>query len=211
MRFSRRAMGLWVPPMVLACGLALSSGLMPSWANTLPVGQGSEPVRARFDPAVNETRLFAQVTPRLCVSMGVPGEWRLGFADGRAALVSVADEAELALAIRSARDLQHLPQSDLPSRDAALLQSDYESMLGRPAQAVSLDMFTSGVMRWTATWIDGQLPTASRALTVETFIVPLSDEWLVELSLDNVEARDAYQALARQALASLDTHAQCGP
>jgi hypothetical protein len=204
MRSAKRDKGFRAGLAALATCLALPSG-----ANTLPVGQGMEAVSARFDLSTNETRVTARIAARLCASLSLPQEWRLDLGEGRTSLRSVADDAEIILSIRSARDLQHLPQPDLPSRDAALLQSDYETTLGRPAQAVSLASYASGATRWTATWIDAQLPTASHALTVETFIVPLSDDWLLELSLDHVEARDAYHALARQALASLSSRPDC--
>ena len=98
-----------------------------------------------------------------------------------------------------------MPQPDLASRDAAFLQKDYEELLGRPAQSVSLSS-TGRRARWSATWIDANLPSASQSMTVETLIVPLSGEWVLELSLTGIEFREASDALAEQLLARLKLH-----
>jgi hypothetical protein len=173
--------------------------------------QAMEAVSARFDPATLETRVASRVTSNLCVSFVLPQQWQMGTGEAlKTSLTSASGEAELELAIRSARDLPDMPQVDLPSRDAAYLQRDYENTLGQPAQAVSLASLSSGAARWTATWIDANLPAGSHALTVETFIVPLSKDWLLELSLDNVEARDAYNALVQQMLSSVTVKPECG-
>jgi hypothetical protein len=96
-----------------------------------------------------------------------------------------------------------MPQPDLAGRDAAILQRDYESLLGRPAQSVILASSASGASRWSATWIDANLPAPSRSLTIETFIVPLSREWVLELSFSNVEAREAHDDLTQTLLKDL--------
>jgi len=177
-----------------------------------------EAVSTRFDPTTRETHVASRVAPNLCYSLSLPQEWQVNAAPVQGAdqrtmnLKAASGEAELGLAVRSARELQEMPQTDLPGRDAAYLQRDYEDALGQPAQAVSLSTTPSGATRWTATWIDANLPSASHALTVETFILPLSDDWLLELSLDKMEARDAYVALMHQVLASVKVKARaaCG-
>ena len=58
-------------------------------------------------------------------------------------------------------------------------------------------------MRWSATWIDANLPMPSRAITVETFIVPLSAEWVLELTPAHVETLAAYEAIVQPLLAGL--------
>lgn len=97
-----------------------------------------------------------------------------------------------------------MAEPDLARRDAAYLQSDYESLLGRPAQSVSLTSPVPGAIRWSATWSDANLPSASRSLTVETFIVPLSKEWVLELSLADAGSREIYDALMKRILSSLE-------
>ncbi|NIX75967.1 hypothetical protein [Microvirga terricola] len=162
-----------------------------------------ETVRAQFDPASQETRVASRVTPDLCFSLALPQEWRVDTGDLKTSLSATSSDAELGLNLRSARELWNLPQTDLARRDAALLQRDYEGLFGRPAQAVSLVSPVAGAVRWSATWIDANLPGLSHALTVETVIVPLSRDWVLELSLSNVEARETYNALVWQVLSGL--------
>jgi hypothetical protein len=77
---------------------------------------------------------------------------------------------------------------------------------------VSLTSPVPGATRWSATWVDVNLPSASRAMTIETFIVPLSRDWVLELSLAEVPAGAAYDALARSLLSGLAVRAgaACG-
>jgi hypothetical protein len=142
--------------------------------------------------------MIGRVAPDLCFSLSLPDEWRQTEGGVRAAL----SDRELSVNLRSSQELRDLPQPDLVSRDAAALQQDYEELLGRPAQSVSLSS-SAGATRWSATWIDANLPTASHDMTVETLIVPLSSEWVLELSLSGAETREAYNALAQHLLARL--------
>jgi hypothetical protein len=158
----------------------------------------SEPVQARFDPVTRQTVVTGTTPSDGCFSFALPNEWHMS-AEG---LTSAHSDVQVAVGLRSAQELRSMPQPDLVSRDAAFLQRDYEEMLGRPAQSVSLTS-TAGATRWSATWIDANLPTASKAMTVETLIVPLSPQWVLELSLTGVESREAYNALAQQLLARL--------
>jgi hypothetical protein len=103
------------------------------------------------------------------------------------------------------------PQADLAHRDAAFLQRDYEGLLGRPAQSVSLTSPVPGATRWSATWVDASLPSSSRAMTVDALIVPLSNEWVLELSLHDVQEGEVHDALSRRILTGLrvNTGAAC--
>lgn len=158
----------------------------------------SEAVQVRFDPLTRQTRVAGRIAPDLCFSLHLPDEWRRT----EAGLKAVSSQVELGVSLRSARELRHMPQPDLASRDAAFLQRDYEELLGRPAQSVSLSS-DAGATRWSATWIDANLPTASHAMTIETLIVPLSNEWVLELSLSGAETQGAYNALAGRLLTNL--------
>jgi hypothetical protein len=171
-----------------------------------------ETVQARFDPAAQETRVLRHIAPSLCFSFSLPQEWELNTHDGKASLKAVAYDAELDVSLRSAHELQGLPQSDLVRRDAAFLQQDYEGILGRPAQSVSLASSAQGATRWSATWIDANLPADASAMTIETFIVPLSNEWVLELSFTDIETREIYNALAQKVLSGLQVRgsAACG-
>jgi hypothetical protein len=156
------------------------------------------PVQAWFDPSTRQTWVTGRAGADLCFSLALPDEWRLS-AQG---LEAVLSDVELALSLRSAQELRDMPQPDLASRDAAVLQRDYEELLGRPAQSVSLSS-NAGATRWSATWVDANLPTASHAMTVETLIMPLSAEWVLELSLSGVETQEAYDALTQRLLSRL--------
>ncbi|MFC4171169.1 hypothetical protein ACFOYU_03710 [Microvirga sp. GCM10011540] len=171
-----------------------------------PVAWGSA-VELRHHGATGETRLLNRVTPHLCFSLSLPQEWRLTGEEGGTSLEAVSFRAKLDVSLRSAHDLQDLPQTDLAHRDAAFLQRDYEGLLGRPAQSVSLTSPVPGATRWSATWVDANLPTAARAMTIETYIVPLSKEWVLELSLDDVPTGEAHDALVQRLLTGLQVRA----
>lgn len=162
----------------------------------------SGPTDIRFDPATSQTRFAGRVTPNLCFTLVLPQEWRLAAGEDLRTVLSGSDGAELEVILRSARDIEDRPEPDLAKRDAALLQRDHESLLGRPAQSVSLTSLSSGATRWTAIWVDASLP--SNSYTAETFIVPLSSGWLMELSLANLGTQSAYEALAGSVLSSLE-------
>jgi hypothetical protein len=158
----------------------------------------SEPVQVRFDPATRQTSVTGAVPSGLCFAFSLPEEWR-PTAQGVKATFSAV---EIGVGLRSAGELRDMPQPDLASRDAAFLQRDYEELLGRPAQSVSLSSHGKAT-RWSATWIDASLPSASHAVTVETLIVPLSHDWVLELSVNGVDTQAAYDALAQRLLTRL--------
>ncbi|MGO4572562.1 hypothetical protein [Microvirga sp. 2TAF3] len=162
------------------------------------------PEVVRFERATDETRVVGQITSSLCFILSLPQEWRLAASDDlKMSLSAMSAAAELETFVRSAREVKDRPEPDLASRDAAFLQRDHENLFGRPAQAVTLASLSSGATRWTATWVDANLPSASHAVTVETFIVPISKDWLLELSLSNVETRAAYETLVEKVLSGL--------
>jgi hypothetical protein len=161
------------------------------------------PVRVQFDPAMRETVIASRVTPRLCFALSLPEEWRQNTGSGETSVTAVSSSAEIDVNLRSARELQHQPQSDLAHRDAGFLQQDYENLLGRPAQSVSISSPAPGATRWSATWIDQNLPTNSHAITIEALIVPLSDEWVLEMSLGGIETPEAHEALIQNVLTGL--------
>jgi len=190
--------------------LALLTGAPWARAANGPIGDvmATQTLRARFDSVTRQTVATGMAAPGLCFSFVLPDEWRTT-AQG---LDAVASEGELAVSLRSTQELRDLPHPDLASRDAAVLQRDYEELLGRPAQSVSLSA-GMGAARWSATWTDANLPTASRTMTVEALIVPLSTEWVLELSLSGLHTRQAYDALAQQLLSRLRVQgkASCQP
>jgi len=189
--------GIWSRKAVVLAGLAIAPA---AHSANGPLGQTGigEPVQARFDTATRQTWVTGRVATDLCFSLTLPDEWRRSTQGLKAA----SSDVELAVSLRSAQELRDLPQPDLASRDAAVLQRDYEELLGRPAQSVSLTS-NAGATRWSATWIDASLPMSSHAMTVETLIIPLSSDWVLELSLSGVEAQEDYHALTQRLLARL--------
>jgi hypothetical protein len=187
----------WSGRLALLAGLVIAS-VAQAANDPLDSTGGNEPINAHFDSLTHQTRVSGKVAPDLCFSFTLPDEWRLT----EAGLKAIVTDADLTVGLRSAQELRDMPQSDLATRDAAVLQQDYEQLLGRPAQSVSLSS-DAGATRWSATWIDASLPSASHAMTVETLIVPLSSEWVLELSLSGVDTQEAYNGLAGHLLARL--------
>jgi hypothetical protein len=187
----------WPRGAIVLAGLAGAS-LAHASSDPLDASVPNQAIEARFNAAAQQTLVTGKAAPDLCFSLSLPEEWRRT----EEGLKAVRSDASLALGLRSAEELSALPQPDLASRDAAALQQDYEDLLGRPAQSISLST-DAGATRWSATWVDASLPMASHAMTVETLIVPLSNAWVLELSLSGVETREAYDALAARVLARL--------
>lgn len=187
----------WPRGAIVLAGLAGAS-LAHASSDPLDASVPNQAIEARFNAAAQQTLVTGKAAPDLCFSLSLPEEWRRT----EEGLKAVRSDASLALGLRSAEELSALPQPDLASRDAAALQQDYEDLLGRPAQSVSQST-DAGATRWSATWVDANLPMTSHAMTVETLIVPLSNAWVLELSLSGVETREAYDALAARVLARL--------
>ena len=187
----------WPRGAIVLAGLAGAS-LAHASSDPLDATVPDQAIEARFNAAAQQTLVTGRAAPDLCFSLSLPEEWRRT----EEGLKAVRSDASLALGLRSAEELSALPQPDLASRDAAALQQDYEDLLGRPAQSVSQST-DAGATRWSATWVDANLPMTSHAMTVETLIVPLSNAWVLELSLSGVETREAYDALAARVLARL--------
>lgn len=175
---------------------------------------GQEPqgaVLVRFDETLQETRVSAKIAPGSCLSLTLPKEWRLGASADRLRLEAASLNAAIEIAVRSARDLKDLPQPNLADRDAAFLQRTWEAALGRPAQSVSVAFPMPGTLRWTATWFDARFPAPSQSMTIDTFIIPLTQDWVIELFPTDIVSPEAYEPLTRQVIAGLKTSAtaQC--
>ncbi|WP_445502188.1 hypothetical protein [Microvirga sp. G4-2] len=186
---------------------AILCGIPGAQAAKIPLQGASgfgEFMRMQFDQQLRQTRVAGHVASHLCFSFALQQEWRSTTGGMETRLKSVLSNAELKVSLRPAHELRGLQQADLASRDAAFLQQDYESLLGRPAQSVSLVSLSPETTRWSATWVDAHLP--SGPLTVEAFIVPLSEEWVLELSFSNVAEKEEYDSLVRSLLSGLKVH-----
>src|SRR5690349_15526422 len=115
----RGARSLFAVGITLGCCVASSAQ-----AGALAPGRDAwnEASDIRFDPTTRETRLTSRVTPGLCFSVSLPQEWRMTAEDGDLHLTAAALPARLEVSLRSAHELQDLPQADLAHRDAAFLQ-----------------------------------------------------------------------------------------
>jgi hypothetical protein len=166
-------------------------------------GGALQETSARFDPISRETQVQEQVSAHLCVSFRLPRKWRLSRNEDGALLHAEESDEDLEIRVRSSSELQSFPQADIAAREAAALQQTYETMIGKPAQATNLQptgLF--GVSRWSATWVDANLASASRALVVETYIVDLKGAAL-ELTLSNTGTAAEYRDQIARLLSSL--------
>lgn len=191
---------------VLSClsalvALCVLSSAHATTVSLQPAPNMGENVQVRFDPHFGQTHIEGRVASGLCYSFALLQEWRSTFAGADMHLDAASSEAELKVRLRSAHELQELPLPDLARRDAALLQQDYEALLGRPAQSASLVAISPGAARWSATWADPSLP--SGPMTVEAFIVPLSEGWVLELSFAGVTTKEEHAFLANDLLKGL--------
>lgn len=172
-------------------------------------------VAAVFDPASRETRITGRVEG-LCVALVLPHAWTLDpdAANPDAALsahLQAADGPALDLTLRSARTLPPVPilasrqgpiaapDDALARRAATALEREHEHFLGRAAQSVSLTALGAGALRWTATWIDPQL-AASGGLTVDAALLPLSAEWVLEVTLSGTDDPALHDAVLSEVL-----------
>jgi hypothetical protein len=174
--------------------------------------------RADSDAAVAASRGKSVVTVALeqglCLSLAMPAEWQVTAREGPITrLKDWASGIELDVTARSAAELRGGSHPDLARRDAAVLQAGYEALIGKPAQAVSLEPLPlAGALVWRATWLDTFMPGGGGSFTAETLIVPLAPEWLVEVTIGNVDAHLVHDALVAQVLSNLDIRrgADCG-
>ncbi|MCB8821898.1 hypothetical protein [Microvirga rosea] len=198
----RITMGSMAPLKSLLSAGILMLATTPGHA-ALSLDKAPGPIAVRFDLKAEQTRVTGRIGDNLCVMLSFPDEWRLAAGGGLRAVVEASHGGEVELVFRPAGEVKDLPQVDLASRDAALLQRDHEEVFGRPAQSATLATLTPGIKRWTATWSDVNLPAASGQITLDTVIVALSDEWLLELSFSEIGTRSTYEATVAEILSSL--------
>lgn len=166
-------------------------------------GPAVEPeIAARFDPASRATHVTARV-PGACAALDLPLAWTLDETAAPARLEASQGGPALEMNLRAARALPPVPSlasrdgalptdTDLPRRAAAALQREHEEALGRPAQSVALTALDAGAWRFIATWLDPNLPAP---VTQDTVLLPLSADWVLELTLDGADSRDMHEML----------------
>jgi hypothetical protein len=119
-----------------------------------------------------------------CVSVTVPGSWTRGYGDG--VLMSGDGERQLSLALRRGHHVSDV--ATVP------LVQDVQAALGKPPQTIRHLALDRGD-RWTATWIDSNLPGAGM-LSVDTFAFQISREWLLEVAVDGVASEGEREGIA---------------
>ena len=204
--------GLLLAPVL---GLSLLAGAAQAGVSTERAARArpasaTPQVSAIVNPATQETRVFAEAGGT-CVSLALPQAWALESDAGApgAVRLSAADGPVLDLNVRSARGLPPVPTlasrdgllptdaQDLPRRAAFALQREQEGLMGRPAQSVTLTPLAPGSFRWTATWLDPNLPGG---LTLDTVLLTLSPEWVLEVTLTDAEDPDVHEAVMGEVL-----------
>ena len=187
-----------------------SAALMVAFLSSSVTVSASAPAGADLvKPAIEhltgngDRRINARVAPDLCVAVSLPARWTAQAGDGGTVVLSApGEDGEISISARSYDDLHGMPQRDPIERDAAFLQRDHEELMGRPAHAINLEA-VEGASRWTATWIDPNLPSPSHMLIVETYILSALPEWLLEVSVSDIPDRSAREALVDRVLSGI--------
>jgi hypothetical protein len=176
---------------ISAPALAAIDPPAPGGAHSASVLSESSPPAARegapmavFDPLRRETRVQGLVpgpspgTPdgSACVDLRLPGTWR-AVPEGGLVRLS-ADDASLELELSAAA----------PGRDGGAegLRRDYEALLGRPAQALTVSPTDlPGVSRVQATWTDGAFDNPGRSFDLDAFLVETPRAGLLTLTVQD--------------------------
>jgi hypothetical protein len=145
-------------------------------AGRVPLGSAEAAGRA--------TLIHLVIDSDQCVSVRLPGPWNVehpGTHDVNA--INVETGAEIEFVAYDGSEFDPGPET-LIERAASNLQHEYEQILGKPAQVTTLEPVpVSSAMRWTATWIDGNLAQDDRTLSLETFIIEPIPNRVVEINM----------------------------
>ena len=151
-------------------------------------------------PATNETHVTARLDPALCVALSLPQQWRREGAEELDRSVSPHPEGleKSKSRWRAVRDLAELPQGNVGSKTLSCSSGTIEDFLAARRMPARSDArrchpLDRDMDRY-------RLPAPSHSLTVETYIVPASREWLLELSISDIDDRSLYEDLVRQVL-----------
>jgi hypothetical protein len=196
----RMAAGRWRG---LSAAAPIAALLILGFASDVTASTGQAPLatEAQFDPLAGETQVQERVSANRCVSFRLGREWNLSRSADATLLQAAGSEEDLEIRIRSRAELERFPQGDMAGREAAALQHTYETLVGKPAQAIHYDPTgLPSVSRWSATWIDANIAGARHSMTIETFVVDLEEDAL-ELTLTG--SGEAYNGQVAHLLASL--------
>jgi hypothetical protein len=134
------------------------------------------------------TRIRSAIGPDLCVSLRLPGVWKVERPQPhRIDVIDAQTGARIEITAYTDADLPPGPET-LIQRAASNLQQEYERLLGKPAQVTTLDPVPIyPAMRWTATWIDGNLAHDDRALSLEEFIMEPVPNRILEVAVSRAK------------------------
>jgi hypothetical protein len=137
--------------------------------------------------AADATMIRSALGPDLCVSVELPGVWKVEQSERRGITAIEAEKgAEIEIVAYTDADFPPGPET-LMRRAASNLQDENDRLLGKPAQVTTLEPVPiSSAMRWTATWIDGNFAQDDRALSIEGFIIEPVPNRVVEVAVSTV-------------------------
>jgi len=133
--------------------------------------------QAQGGTAGGATLIQSVIGPDLCVSVQLPGVWKIEQSELRRINAIEAEQgAEIEIVAYTDADFPPGPET-LMQRAASNLQDENDRLLGKPAQVTTLEPVpVYAALRWTATWIDGNFDQDDRALSIEGFIFePIAD------------------------------------
>jgi hypothetical protein len=149
---------------------------------------GGKP-RHRDEADQNTTMIRSAVGGDLCISVRLMGQWTVERDGQRLHAIHVEDGADIQMIVLTDTDLAPSPET-LTQRAASSLQDEYERLLGKPAQVVTLERVpTSPATRWTATWVDSNFPNEDRDLSLEVFIFEPLPNRVVEMTVSGGSER----------------------
>jgi hypothetical protein len=149
----------------------------------------------------NTTMIRSALGGDLCISVRLTGRWTVERDGQRLYAIAVEDQADIQIIVLSDADLAPGPET-LTQRAASSLQNDYERLLGKPAQVVTLERVpASSATRWTATWLDSNFLSEGRDLSLEAFIFEPVPNRVVEMTVSG--ARERRSTILQRALETL--------
>jgi hypothetical protein len=173
---------------------AVESTTAPDVATTGSViGPRAAPLGGKFqrrdETDQNTTLIRSAVGGDLCISVRLMGQWTVEHDGEWLRAIDVEDEAELQIIVLNDADLAPGPET-LTERASASLQDEYERLLGKPAQVVTLERVpASSATRWTATWVDSNFASEDRELSLEAFIFEPVANRVVEMTVSGGSER----------------------
>jgi hypothetical protein len=114
-------------------------------------------ITTHYDAVRHETRVQGETAADACMTLQLPGEWRLSRGLDATYALAGTSGAEVEIRVRPAV-LSRNEAAASADRHAAALQRNYEEVIGKPVQAAVFETTPyKGVSRWAGTWFDANL------------------------------------------------------